>query len=527
MKTLILVDLSGLFRAHWHSTQDMELGEAYTRTLASVQKVIAGYDHVAICIDRPPYKRKELMPEYKGQREVPPAQMVEQFARLKERLASDGLLLWGVQGYEADDIIATAVGMARGQELEVMIASSDKDLSSLVSDTDRVRQLSFATGVVFDEAGVAMKFGVPPVLVPDLLALTGDSSDNIPGIKGVGIKTAAELLWQFGSLDDVLSFAGNIKQPKLRESVLTSIEAVKLGRKVIQLATDAPINFSEVFERREPKKLTAHPGFDEAEYQDEPKPDPVAKRPQATPATPGDLRSVVSEVQDAANRELRTPAPDTVPLRPLASATPAQAQTALVVRPEPTKEWALQLEPTTAVEAWKMANALHNSRLFANFANPEAIFAVLLRGRSLGLDAVTSLSNFHVIEGKPTMHAALIVGLILKSGKAEYFELVETTDERAVWATRRKGATREVTMSWDVRDALNAGLLVGTPENATGVSKSGKPSNWDKYRRTMFRWRGAVELGRAVYPDVTAGLYTPDEIGDGIYDPAIEAKHVA
>ncbi len=510
-KSLLLVDLSGLFRMHWHATQDMELGEAYNRTIGAVQRIVSHYDHVAICIDCPPYKRKEIFPDYKGQREAPAAQMIEQFTRIKTRLVDDGHLLWGVQGYEADDIIATAVEHSGG--MNTMIASSDKDLLQLVIDSvdeegavGWVRCMSFATGQVFDEKAVIEKFGVPPAMMGDLLALMGDKSDNIAGIAGVGPKTAAELLKQFGTFEDMFSFADQIKQPKLRENVIKGAEAVKLARQLVKLETTAPIKFSDLFERREPKPLATGTGFDEADFEDAPKSDPETSKLPSDPPPP-------------AAKEPTGPS--------VASAAPRVQSTALALRPEPPKEWALQLEPDTTAAAWTMATKLHNSRLFVQFGTAEAIFAVMLRGRSLGIDAVTSLANFHLIEGRPTMHAALIVGLVLKSGKADHFELVKTTDEEAIWATRRKGSTREVELSWSVKDALNAGLLVGTPDNAVGVSKSGKPSTWDKYRRTMLRWRAAVELARAVYPDITTGLYTPDEIADGVYDPAIDAKFEA
>jgi len=178
--------------------------------------------------------------------------------------------------------------------------------------------------------------------------------------------------------------------------------------------------------------------------------------------------------------------------------------------------WALELEPASGQEAYTMAKALYNSRLYSNFPSHEAIFAVILRGRSLGLDATTALANFHVVEGKPTMSATLIVGLVLQSGKAEYFDLVETTDEQAVYVTRRKGSTKEVEMAFTVNDAVAAGLLERLRDGTLrGVSRSGKPSNWDKWRRPMLLARCSVQLSRAVYPDVCAGLYTPDEISDG------------
>jgi hypothetical protein len=168
--------------------------------------------------------------------------------------------------------------------------------------------------------------------------------------------------------------------------------------------------------------------------------------------------------------------------------------------------WALALEPPDLPGAWKLATYLHASRLFGQFVNPEAIMAIILRGRSLGMDATTALSNFHVIEGKPTMHASLIVGLVLTSGKCEYFDLIETTDKIAVWATKRTGRP-ELKFSYTIEEA-NAAKL-------TGPTRSGKPSNWHTRPKTMLRWRAATELARAIYPDIVTGLYTPDEIDTG------------
>jgi len=497
MKRIVLIDLSGLFWANWHATSDMELSEAYNRTTTRVRDIAAQYDYAAVCCDCGPYLRKAISADYKAQRDAPPPQAVEQITRVKERLAADGLLLWEVKGYEADDLIATAVGLLSGIDTEIMIASSDKDLLQLVSDTMRVRALSFASGVVFDEKAVFEKFGVPPHMMAELLALMGDSSDNIAGIKGVGVKTAAALLAQFGSLEDIFSGSEKIEKPKLKEAIVSGKESARLALKLVTLYTNAPIKTEEIYERREPQKLKKERSLDELE--DEiftPEPTPANGTPAAAPAT--------QSVQ-------------------VIHPKPVEPQQALAIaKPE---DWALQLEPASGKGAYWLAERLNDSRLFSQFTNADAIFAVILRGRSLGIDAVTSLANFHVIKGRPVMHASLIVGLVLKSGKAEHFDLVETTEDKATWITKRRGSSREVTLSWTIDEALEAGLVERQANgNLRGVSQSGQPSNWDKYRRTMLRWRAATELARAVYPDVTTGLYTPDEIGEGVYNPEVERK---
>ena len=111
---------------------------------------------------------------------------------------------------------------------------------------------------------------------------------------------------------------------------------------------------------------------------------------------------------------------------------------------------------------------------------------------------------------------------------AAYFDLVESTRDRAEWVTKRKGSGRETKLAWTIEDAHAANLVEKSGGgDFRGISRSGKPSNWDKYRRTMLRWRAGTELARAVYPDVTAGIYTPDELADGPAPESLEAPHAA
>src|SRR5207249_3188317 len=139
----------------------------------------------------------------------------------------------GFPGYEADDVIATLTRRARAQGWEVVIVSGDKDLMQLVDGNIRSYDTMYEKW--YGPAEVEEKWGVPPQQVGDLLALTGDKIDNIPGVPGVGEKTAAGLLKEYGSLEAVLQNAANVKKPKLRENLLASIESVRRGRKLIAL----------------------------------------------------------------------------------------------------------------------------------------------------------------------------------------------------------------------------------------------------------------------------------------------------
>jgi 5'-3' exonuclease len=493
MKRLILIDLSGLFWASWHATADQELSAAFERTVGRVRSLAQGYDLCAVACDAPPYKRKQISADYKAQRDAPPPQAVEQFQRVKERLVADGFLLWAAQGFEADDVIATATARAVGDGLEVTIASSDKDLYALVDDERGVKALSLATNQLVDEAAVRERFCVSPVLIPELLALMGDTSDNVPGVPKVGIKTAAALLEKHGpTVEDVIANAADIPRELLRDAILGHVRTIRVARELVRLNADVPIKWEELYEERKPKPIgKGRNDWQDADFEEDEPVTAAEKQPEPTPEPK-------SEPQQEPPR--------------------AKPVTSIVRAPAPPQEWALALEPPDAKGAWIVSNKLFESRMFGNFGSPEAIFAIVLRGRALGLDAGTALASFHVVEGRPTMHAGLIIGLVLKSGKAEYFDLVETSSTTATWATKRKGARHETKLTWTIEDACAAGLVTKTASGYSGVSRSGKPSNWDKYRRTMLRWRAGVELARAVYPDVTMGLYTPDEASDGQSD---------
>ena len=202
--------------------------------------------------------------------------------------------------------------------------------------------------------------------------------------------------------------------------------------------------------------------------------------------------------------------------KPSQAITIAEPTDVVIDRSDP--RWAMSLEPQSSGQAWKFACAIARSRLYTKFPNEEAIFAVILRGRSMGLDMMSALDGFHVIEGKPTASAMLIVACVLNSGKAEYFELVESDNTHAIWVTKRKGGKREVSMGFSVEDAHRMGLDKPT--------RNGAPSNWTKNPRAMCRKQAGVELARAVYPDVVCNVYTPDEMGHEMDDDVNMSRKV-
>ncbi|MFM2151789.1 MAG: polymerase [Pseudomonadota bacterium] len=222
--------------------------------------------HVAVCMDLDSRgKRAEIYPEYKAHRPPPPEDLVPQFALVRDVVRALNVPMLELAGYEADDLIATLAKRAMADGFEVVVHSGDKDLMQLVKD-GHCRFYDGLKDKWFEDAAVQEKWGVPPSQVGDLLALIGDKVDNVPGIPGVGEKTAAMLLAQFGSLDAVLERAEEIARPKLRESVLAHRDQVRLAKQLVTLDEAAPLDVPlEALARKPVDADTARSLFTELE----------------------------------------------------------------------------------------------------------------------------------------------------------------------------------------------------------------------------------------------------------------------
>ncbi|WP_370320096.1 DNA polymerase I [Oricola sp.] len=184
--------------------------------------------------------RKDLYPEYKANRSEPPEDLVPQFGLIREATRAFNLPCIEVEGYEADDIIATYARQAEKIGAHTTIISSDKDLMQLVSD-----HVSMYDSMKDKQIGIAEvieKFGVGPEKMIDLQALNGDSTDNVPGVPGIGPKTAAQLLEEYGDLDTLLERASEIKQNKRRENLIEFADQARLSRELVTLKTDTPLD---------------------------------------------------------------------------------------------------------------------------------------------------------------------------------------------------------------------------------------------------------------------------------------------
>ena len=183
--------------------------------------------------------RNDIYPEYKANRSDPPEELVPQFSLIRDATRAFNVPCIELPGFEADDLIATFARMARDEGHKVVVVSSDKDLMQLVGDD--VSMLDPAKNLRIGREEVIERFGVGPESVIDVQALAGDSTDNVPGIPGIGVKTAAELIRTYGDLDTLLERAEEIKQPKRRENLIGNADMARLSRDLVTLRIDAPV----------------------------------------------------------------------------------------------------------------------------------------------------------------------------------------------------------------------------------------------------------------------------------------------
>jgi 5'-3' exonuclease len=463
---VLLVDLSSIAHPIWHvSASEPDPNATSTRIVDRVRQLASGHRHAAICVDSGRSFRADIDPTYKAQRPQQDAALYHQIDLAVDRLTADGFPIWRAKGFEADDIIATATAKAISAGQHVIIASADKDLLQLVQP--RVRAKHPKDGVMCDEDGVVTRFGVLPHQMRDYLSLVGDSSDNIKGAKGIGPKTACELLQLFGSLDALFG-AIDRGDAKIKPGTLASLLEFRprwaTVRSLIEMRTDTPINFDEVLMDRVPKDVDSF----------------------ATLGEEDEMEDTMTLVDPAAPAE----------------AKPEEPGQALVIRPQdvlPAAEYERQLDPRTPREVRLLAQDMFKSRMFSAYGSPEAVLSAIMVGRELGLPAMSALRSIHVVEGRHTLSSALMVALVLKSGMAEYFEPVEFDHLKATFETKRKGARKEVRLTHTIEMAMAAGLVKDK-------------SNWVKVPTDMLVARAQSRLCRMVYPDLLAGLYTPEEL---------------
>jgi DNA polymerase-1 len=232
--------VSGFSNMLWKLLEDMRAGDRPT--------------HLAVIFDAGKTTfRNDIYPLYKANRPDPPEDLIPQFPLVRAATRAFGVSCIEERGYEADDLIATYARMAREAGARTTIVSSDKDLMQLVVDGtielfDTMKNKRIASSEVME------RFGVPPSKVVEVQALAGDSTDNVPGVRGIGVKTAAELINAFGTLESLLARAGEIKQPKRRETLVENAENARISLRLVKLDDRVPIKaLPDEFAVRDPE----------------------------------------------------------------------------------------------------------------------------------------------------------------------------------------------------------------------------------------------------------------------------------
>ncbi len=201
-----------------------------------------GPTHMAVILDASEHTHRNVMyDQYKAHRPPPPEDLVPQFPLIRTATRAFSIPCIETEGLEADDIIACYVTEAKKQGWKVTIVSSDKDLMQLIDEDAGIDMLDTMNDRRIGRAEVLEKFGVPPEKVGDVLALMGDSVDNVPGVPGVGPKTASQLIQTYGDLETVLASTGEIAKPKLKQNLIEHADAARLSRELVRLVCDAPL----------------------------------------------------------------------------------------------------------------------------------------------------------------------------------------------------------------------------------------------------------------------------------------------
>ena len=208
-------------------------------------KILTDYGEVPTVVvwDAGMSGRKELSADYKAQRSTRPDLLKLQWPHLRPLVEAFGYRNISVEGFEADDVIAALVEQAKERGIPVMVVTGDRDAYQLVEDG--VRIMTTSRGItdtkVYDTQGVIERYGIPPEKIPDFIGLKGDTSDNIPGVPGIGDKTASELLQRFGDLETVLNSVDDISGAKRKQNLIEHADAARLSKQLATMVRDVPI----------------------------------------------------------------------------------------------------------------------------------------------------------------------------------------------------------------------------------------------------------------------------------------------
>ena len=306
--------------------------------------------------------RKEVYPDYKAQRATRPDLLAQQWPQMEPLVDAFGYRNVKVAGYEADDVIASIAEHARGRGVSVMIVTGDRDAFQLVDDGGLVRVMATSRGItetkIYDRQAVIDRYGIAPELIPDFYGLKGDASDNIPGVPGIGDKTASALLQQFGTLEEVLANVEQVSGAKRKQNLLDHAEDARISKRLATMVRDIDAGFDALEESaRAPDRSRLRDVFREFELRDP-------------------LRRLEEALGDSEAAAPAPPAQSTVSGRVRAGsladvrALPDAELTVAVMAPEPGEG-----ELFAAESAWRFGVSCGESVLVGECAGPEELVA--------------------------------------------------------------------------------------------------------------------------------------------------------
>lgn len=324
--TLYLLDASSYIHRAFHAIRGLSTKDGiptnavygFTTMLLKVLRE-AQPRYLAVVYDaKGPTFRHHIYPAYKANRPPLDPALKAQFPLVRQVVTALGLPAVEVEGFEADDLMATLARQAREQGFEVVLVSGDKDLFQLISP--QVRLWDTMKEITMGPEEVRAKLGVEPAQVVDFMALTGDSTDNVPGVPSVGSKSAANLLAQHPDLDTLLEQAGALKKGKLRDNLMAHRELALLSRQLVRLRSDAPVSFDpEAFSVEDPDPTVITPVLARLEFNKlakefaPPSPAPQADYHLVTQA--GDLAPWLAQARQAGRLALDTETTSIDPMR--------------------------------------------------------------------------------------------------------------------------------------------------------------------------------------------------------------------
>jgi DNA polymerase I len=367
--------------------------------------------------DRGHSGRKEVYADYKAQRSSRPDLFMQQWPHLEPLVQAFGYANVAVEGYEADDVIASIAEKAKAAGVPVTIVTGDRDSFQLVDEG--VHIMATARGItetkLYDRQGVIDRYGIPPELVPDFIGLKGDTSDNIPGVPGIGDKTAAQLLQDYGTLEGVLEHAPEIRATRRRENLIAHADDARVSKRLATMVRDIPVDVDPVaFVSAEPDRSRLREVFREFELRD-----PLRR-----------LEEALGGADDAAPRPV---AEQALRVRVRAGATPAavaglgeaSSEVALAARAPEKPEGALFGES----EAWRFgAYAGGEEALAGECAAPDELAAALAARPAVAHDA----KALGTVPAR-LAHDTLIAAYLLDPARRAY-ALDELCEERGIGA---------------------------------------------------------------------------------------------